>query len=172
MNEVINNIITRRSIRFFINKKISREDLETIASSAIYAPSARDSQTWNFTVIQNRSAIIRLASVVAVEIKQDYYDFYSPDALIIASNNRNSVFGALDCACALENIFLTAHSLGIGSVWLNQLYGLSDIPAVRSMLAEFGIPQDHVVCGVAALGYADGVQAAPFKNKNNIRYIF
>ena len=74
--------------------------------------------------------------------------------LIIPSNERESRWGREDNACALENIFLAAHALGIGSVWINQLQGICDVPEIRAMLHEFGIPENHVVYGMAALGYA------------------
>lgn len=59
----------------------------------------------------------------------------------------------------MENIFLAAHSLGIGSVWINQLQGICDEPSIREILNDFGIPADHIVYGMAALGYADDVKA-------------
>ena len=55
----------------------------------------------------------------------------------------------------MENIFLAAHSLGIGSVWINQLQGICDDPKVRQILSILEIPADHVVYGMAALGYGE-----------------
>ncbi|MFQ7034021.1 MAG: nitroreductase family protein [Clostridium sp.] len=58
----------------------------------------------------------------------------------------------------MENIFLAAHSFGIGSVWINQLR--ASAMSLRSGNPEWlCIPADHVVCGMAALGYADDVKA-------------
>ena len=79
---------------------------------------------------------------------------YQPEILIIPSNQRDNPHGKEDNACAMENIFLAAHSLGIGSVWINQLQGICDEPAIRRILTSFGVPADHVVYGMAALGYA------------------
>ena len=73
---------------------------------------------------------------------------------IITSNTKDSRFGIDDNACALENIFLAAHSFGIGSVWINQLRDACDAHAVRKLLDSFGIPADHTAYGIAALGYA------------------
>ena len=58
-------------------------------------------------------------------------------------------------ACALENIFLAANSYGVGSVWINQLQNICDTPAIRDILNDFGVPANHVVYGMAALGYPD-----------------
>ena len=56
-------------------------------------------------------------------------------------------------------MMLAAHSLGLGSVWINQLQGICDEPAVRTELDALGLPGDHEVHGICALGHA----AAPGK---------
>ena len=53
----------------------------------------------------------------------------------------------------MENIFLAAQSLGIGSVWINQLKDICDFPEVRASLRELGMPENQLVWGIAALGY-------------------
>ena len=80
---------------------------------------------------------------------------YQPEVLIIPSNDVESPFGKEDNACALENIFIAAWSFGIGSVWINQLQNICDTPAIRDILNDFGVPANHVVYGMAALGYPD-----------------
>lgn len=154
MNTIIENLLSRRSIRTFSEAAIPLEQLQEIARTGVYAPSAMNRQTWKFTVVINRDAISRLADVVGKQLDRAGYDMYQPAALIIPSNHRDTVWGREDNACALENIFLAAHSLGIGSVWINQLQGICDEPPVRAVLNEFQIPAEHVVYGIAALGYA------------------
>ena len=70
----------------------------------------------------------------------------------------------MDCACAMQNIFLAAKSLGIGSCWINQLGQTCDDPDVRAFLMKLGVPENHRVYGCAALGYAP--EGAPMKDKN------
>ena len=156
MNEVIRNLLTRRSVRKFTNKKISREELDILLKVALAAPSGMNKQTWQFTLVDDKEKIQKLAEEVGKAMDRENYDIYKPAALIIPSNLRDSAWGMEDNACALENIFLAAHSLGIGSVWINQLRHCCDVPAVRAILTEWGIPEDHVVYGIAALGYQDG----------------
>ena len=64
MNEVIKNLLSRRSIRSFNERHISRKDLEIILKAAAYAPSGMNKQTWQFTAITDRNKIERLADVV------------------------------------------------------------------------------------------------------------
>lgn len=154
MNTVMEHLFTRRSTRAFRPDPLPMEQLQEIAKAGIYAPSGMGKQTWKITVVVNQDKIRQLAQAVAAELGRDNYDMYQPAALMIPSNLAESKFGKEDNACALENIFLAAHSYGIGSVWLNQLQGICDRPAIRAILTEWEIPEDHVVYGLAALGYA------------------
>ena len=124
-------------------------------------------------MIQNQEKIQSLARAVGKALGRDSgYNFYLPNTLILCANDLSAnPMGVQDCACALENMFLAAHSLGIGSVWINQLHGICDEPAVREVLREFGIPDDHVVYGLAALGYADDTPIAPKERIGQVAYI-
>ena len=166
MNEVINNILTRRSIRKFTAQPIPEEVMTDIVDAALHAPSGMGKQTWKFTVVTNKAAIAKLAETIERATNREGYDMYEPTAVIIPSNLKDSPWGRDDNACALENIFLAANSYGIGSVWINQLSGICDEPSIRKVLDEFGIPANHVVYGLAALGYADNSE--PVKEKQRI----
>ena len=164
MNETMKTILTRRSTRKFKVQELPEAELEQILQAALYAPSGMSKQTWQFTVVKNREKIQLLAKAVQKALGRERYDMYQPQVLIIPSNQRENHHGKEDNACAMENIFLAAHSFGIGSVWINQLQGICDEPAIREILNGFGIPADHVVYGMAALGYADDVKAEKKRN--------
>lgn len=152
--DAIDNLMNRRSVRSFTSREIPIENLQVIVDAARYAPSGMNKQLWKFTVLKNQDLITELAHCVADKLGRDYnYNFYAPDTLILVSNERDNPHGALDSACALENIFLSAHALGIGSVWINQLNGICDDSAVRAVLNKMDLPPNHVVWGMAALGY-------------------
>lgn len=153
MNAVMENLLTRRSVRAFENREIPAEELNQILKAAQYAPSAMNLQTWQFTVVRSRAKIQELAQAMGKALGRDNYDMYEPEVIIITSNSRETRFGVDDNACALENIFLAAHSFGIGSVWINQLRGVCDDPVIRQLLRGYGIPDDHAAYGIAALGY-------------------
>ncbi|MFA6948726.1 MAG: nitroreductase family protein [Eubacteriales bacterium] len=153
MNEVIRAIKERRSVRSFSEKLIPIDALEEIIDCARCAPSARNTQAWHFSIITNARLIKKLASAVGAKLGNAGYDFYRPTALIICSAQSDYPFGRVDCACAMENIFLSAYSLGLGSVWINQLGDICGSPEIRAVLTECGVPEGNVVCSTAALGY-------------------
>ena len=153
MNEVMQAILSRRSIRQFTDQEVPKEVLADLAQAALHAPSGMGKKTWKFTVISNREKIRALAEAMAKVLGREGYNMYDPTALIIPSNLRDSRFGMEDNACALENIFLAAYSYDLGSVWINQMRDICDDSQIRAILTEMGIPADHVVYGMAALGY-------------------
>lgn len=57
MNDVINAIKSRRSIRAYLPDKIKTEQLEAIVEAGIYAPTGCNSQSWHFTVIEDRQVM-------------------------------------------------------------------------------------------------------------------
>ena len=57
MNETIENLKTRRSIRKFKDKQISDEELKTILEAGTYAPTGRGLQSPKIVVIQNKETI-------------------------------------------------------------------------------------------------------------------
>ncbi|QOS69819.1 nitroreductase [Eggerthella guodeyinii] len=153
-NAVIDAILSRRSIRAFSDEPIAREDLEAIVACGQWAPSANNRQEQTFVVVDDRARIARLAETVRLTLGRKAYDMYAPRSIVIVAHAKDAPFGREDDGCAMENMMLAAHSLGIGSVWINQLQDVCDEPAVRAELDELGVPADSVVHGVCALGYA------------------
>ena len=170
MNEVMQAILGRRSIRKFEDREVPKEVLDDLVQAALHAPSGMGKKTWRFTVISNRELIRRLAAAMAKVLGREGYNMYDPAALIIPSNLKDSRFGMEDNACALENVFLAAYSHGVGSVWINQMRDICDEPSIRALLTDIGLPEDHVIYGMAALGYP-AEEGHEFKEIGEVAYI-
>ncbi|MDS0524674.1 nitroreductase family protein [Clostridium sp. SHJSY1] len=172
MNQILNNILTRKSTRTFKEEQISTKDLNIILKAGIHAPSGMNKQSWQFTVVQNKEKIQALSKVIREALgKDENYNMYNPPTIILLSNDKDNNNGLADCSCALENIFLMSNALGIGSCWINQLKTICDVAEVRSLLSSFEIPENHIVWGIAALGYAAAETKAHSRNENVIKYV-
>lgn len=172
MNEVMNAILTRRSIRKFTDQPIPEDILKDIVAAALHAPNGMGKQTWQFTVITNKDVISRLADAIGRELDRKGYDLYKPAAILMPSNITGGNWSKEDNACALENVFLAAHSHGVGSVWINQMQNINDRPAIRAILDELGVPADHSVTGMAALGYpAPDAPVRPIERIGKVVYV-
>jgi len=188
MNEILRNISTRRSIRSYEEKQISDNDLNLILEAARYAPSGGNSQSWHFTVIQNKEKLQTLNTLVKESFKnlvvdektyrskksgkkasenENYSFYYNAPTLIIVSNDRDYPNAMADCSASLQNIFLSSHSLGLGSCWINQLTWFGDDSNIRKELTDLGIPENHIVCGSAAIGCIKEAVPTPSPRKEN-----
>jgi nitroreductase len=76
-----------------------------------------------------------------------------------------------DCALALENIFLAAQSIGLGTCYINQLFWLRRDGGVREYLSELGIPLEHVVCSSVAVGFIEKETPAPPRKDGTINIV-
>ena len=173
-NEVIRNIRTRHSIREFTDKPIPRELLETLVECGTYAPSGHNMQTWRFTVVQNAETISAIKGIVgntAKDKKVHFYGFNNPATLILISNDRRNLDGVQDSSCAAQNIMLAAHSLGLGSVWLNPLMTICDEPEIRELLRSFDIPDTHIVWAMIALGWPTQEGKLLAKRQDVVRWV-
>ena len=56
-NEVIQNILTRCSVRAYDDRPVEREKIDTLLQCAVHAPSAMNRQTWHFSAVLNREKI-------------------------------------------------------------------------------------------------------------------
>ena len=169
MNEVIRNILSRRSIRSFTDEKVSDEIIDTLLQSAIYAPSAKNCQTWFFSVVQNKEVLDKIDSVV--ECMRGGNIFYNASTVIFVAMQSDSSWGQTDCAAATQNIMLTAHSLGLGSCWIGccreELQGENASEYKRLMK----IPEDYTILYGIAVGYTDTAPQPPQRRNDNIVFV-
>ncbi|MFT8889139.1 MAG: nitroreductase family protein [Ethanoligenens sp.] len=190
-NEVLDAIHARRSTRSFAEEQITPEQLETLLDAAVWAPSGGNNQSWLFTAIQRQETLLQLNELVregfqhwtpdddypgkrgakTASQREGWNFYYHAPTVIIASNKPNYENAVADCALALENIFLAAQSIGLGSCYLNQLHWLRNDPGVRDFLFELGIPKEHTICSAAAIGCISQSSAAPARKPDTIRII-
>ena len=153
-NSAYDNIISRKSVRAFTLEKISHDDLEKIVRAGTYAPSAMNKQTRQITAIENENLIHKIEKEIETALGKENYSMYGAKTIVLVSDEKEHGNGYADCSCVLENMFLAANSIGIGSVWINQLKTICDTVSVREILSSLKIPENHIVWGIAALGYA------------------
>ena len=113
---VLDNILSRKSVRSYTDEPVSPEQVETLLKAAMAAPSGRNMQAWRFVVVREQpvkeklavgfNKMIAKAPVVIVVCGQVASDEGEPN------NNWTA-----DCAAATENLLLAAEALGLGAVW-------------------------------------------------------
>ena len=144
-------IFKRRSIRKFINKSISPEDISTLLKAAMMAPTARNCQEWEFVVIKKRET---LEKIMQVHPHAQMLSTADCAILVCADTTREYMAGywTADCGAATQNILLAATELGIGSVWLGVYPNEERMKAISEVVQ---LPSHVLPLNVIALGYPD-----------------
>jgi nitroreductase len=153
--ELLNFLISRRSIRKFRPDPVPDELILKVLDVARYAPSARNSQPWVFIVVKDPEVKRKLANVHVWAKPLEN----APVGIVVACNTEVSPESyQVDCANATMQIMLAAHALGLGTVWLQTLRNVSEIQGI------VGLPKNYVPVAMLALGYPDE-RPSPKKRK-------
>ena len=165
MNEVLKAIETRRSIREFSAKEVSREDLDMILKAGTYAPSGMNRQPVLFVAVTDKETRDELSEMNARIMGTDSDPFYGAQTVIVVLADKTAQTYVYDGALAMGNLMLAAHSLGIGSCWIHRAKEEFDSPEGRKLLKKWGITGDYEGIGHCILGYADGEEPAAAPRK-------
>lgn len=148
---VIDNIMTRTSIRQFTDQPISKDTLDIIVKAGMAAPSAVNAQPWAFVIVTEKEVLDSLRD------NHPYSNLKTATAAIIvcgdlqkAMEGKGQEYWIQDCSAASENILLAAHALGIGAVWCG-VYPVDErIEAVRKVLE---LPEHIIPLNIITMGY-------------------
>lgn len=180
---IIDNIITRRSVRKYTNQEIPQDLLDTIMKCAIFAPSAVNAQPWEVRVIQNPEILKEIARRHIDYLRshdkklpdtKDYsVTYHAPILIIIAKavKETGTLSTLLDTGIILQNILLSAHALNLGTCTMAGIVPFLNEKSNSDLLQLFNIPDDYEVGITAALGYPDEIPTAPIRHAYKIKYI-
>lgn len=150
MDDFLNVIFRRRSIRKFTEAPVPEEVLTDLLRAGMAGPSAMNAQPWEFVVITDEEILKKFrTSLMFAKMK------YTAMICVCGSprmqkNKAGDRFWVQDCSAATENILLAATALGLGSVWIGVYPIVLYVRQVRSIL---NIPDDVTPLGLIGLGY-------------------
>ncbi len=149
---VIENIMTRTSIRAYTDQPVEKEKVERLLKAAMAAPSAGNKQPWRFVVIEEKA----LLGAVSMEIHTASMVEKAPLAIVVCGDMNETFpdegldYWVEDASAATENLLLAAHAMGLGAVWCG-IYPLSDRVDFLKRLLK--LPADIVPLGIVPVGY-------------------
>lgn len=152
-NEVINNILTRTSIRVFDpDKKLPDDTFDILTRAAMAAPTGVDRRPWDFIVVTDNSILVALSEA----LPYCKMAAHSQGAIVCCGDSSRFLEGVddtlwvQDLSAASENILLAAHALGLGAVWTAVYPHPEREDAVRSIL---GVPDSIIPFCIIPVGY-------------------
>ena len=165
--ELMEGILTRRSIRKFTDKKVPKEIIDELLKAAMQAPSAGNNQPWEFIVIDDRKLLVKVPEFhpYSKMLKE------APLAILICAHVKTEKYcdyWVQDCSAATQNLLLAAHAKGLGAVWLG-IYPIQERVAGIQELVD--LPADIVPLSLIAIGYpAEKKEPADRFKKEKVRY--
>jgi nitroreductase len=144
-------IFIRRSIRKYNGKPIESEKLQLLLKAAMAAPTAGNSQEWEFVVITDRAILNEIPRFhqYSTMLKE------AEAAIVVCANLQREKYADYwiqDCAAATQNILLEATCLGIGSVWLGVYPNMTRVKEMKKLLS---LPENVMPLSIVSLGYSD-----------------
>lgn len=148
---VIENIMTRTSIRQFTDQPIAKDTLDLLVKAGMAAPSAVNAQPWAFVVVTDRAVMDSLNAV------KPYFNLKTATAAIVVCGDLQKAmegdgrdYWVQDCSAVTENILLAAHGLGLGAVWCG-VYPIQQ--TVEGVSKTLNLPETIIPLDVVTLGY-------------------
>lgn len=150
MNETLETMWKRKSIRKYKSDPILADDLNLILEAARRAPTGANRQNWRMIVVTDPDLKKKTAEACNRQM-------WMADAAIILCLVTTPGQGKVNGAIVLDHAILAAASLGYGTCWI----GAYNADKVKEVL---GIPEDHGVVNLTPLGVsADQPAARPRK---------
>lgn len=148
MNEALENLYARRSIRKFTDEPVTDEQLHQLLKAAMCAPTAANTQCWHFVIMRDpaaREAIVKVHPNGRPLLGADL------GIVILADLDREKAPGYFpgDCGAAAQNILLAAQAQGLGAVWLG-IYPMQERVDALSQILK--LPKNIVPFCIIAVG--------------------
>lgn len=173
-NAVIENIMTRRSIRQYKDGPVARETMQTILECGINAPNGQNKQSWEVRVVDNPSVMAEIIDLMAagnpnVDKGMIKGCFRNAPTMVFIANDPSYDFSVIDCGILSENIMLSGWSLGVGSVCLGSpVRFLRNAPEA---IAKLGFSEGYTPVICIGMGYpAESPEAKP-RDFSKVRFV-
>jgi len=171
MNETLNTIFNRTSLRKFSDKQVTQEEIDLIIKSAIRAPSAGNLMMYSMILIENKETLetlshtcdeqpfIKTASFALVFVVdyQKLYDYFAESNFLSYCLEQglqpeypelsDLLLGSQDAMAAAQNAVIAAESLGIGSCYIGDIIENYETHRELLQLEDLSFPLGMLVFG-------------------------
>lgn len=148
--DLLQGLLTRRSVRQFIrNRTIPKQDMKEILEAAMYAPSGRNAQSWEFIVVDDKELCKKIIEIHPYSVHLND----SGMAVIVCGDLKAQMdedYWPIDCAASTENLLLACHAKGIGTCWCSIYPNKERLEKFSSLL---GLPPHIQPFSLVVMGY-------------------
>ena len=158
MNEVLEAIARRRSIRSFTKEEVADELIAQIVKAGLQAPSGKDLQDVIILVVRNEKIkeMFREANGRIAKTPEGFDNFFGAPVYLVVLAQKGWRNAKYDGALAMGSMMLAAHSLGLGSCWINRAYEEFELEEFQELLKQYAIPGEWEGVGHLIVGHING----------------
>ena len=122
MNAIIKAMEERRSIRKFKPELPSKDILEQIAEAGLYAANGKGKQASKIIIVTDKKLRDKISEMNRKigGWNEGFDPFYGAPAMLIVIAEKDWNNRVYDGSLVMGNLMLAAHSLGLGSIWINR----------------------------------------------------
>ena len=174
-NEVIENIMARRSIRKYKAEPVDREIITKIMECGINAPNGQNKQSWEVRIVDDPQLLEEMSQAMAEahpENRQAKGCFRGAPVMVFIARDLSYDFSAYDCGLMAQNMMLSAWSLGVGSICLGRpVRLLKDNELCKPYVEMLNFSEGYEFCLCVGLGYADESPEAKPRDMGKVKFI-
>jgi len=167
MNEVLESIKSRRSVRSFLPKQVEPELLDTLLEAGTYAPTGSGKQSPVIVAVQDPATVKQLSRMNAAVFGGTSDPFYGAPTILVVLADKTKRTYLLDGAAVLTTLLNAAHALGLGSCWIHRAKEEFESAEGKALLQQWGVEGDYEGIGHVALGYAAQATGEPAPRKSD-----
>lgn len=162
MNQVINQLKERKSVRVFTDREITAEEKAAILEAAVNAPTAGNQQLYTIIDVTDPQLKAKLSEtcdnqpfiakapmvlVFCADCKKWYDAFAAYDCSPRSPGVGDLLLAVSDTNIAAQNAVVAAHSLGIGSCYIGDIMENAELHRELLSLPEYVFPAAMLVFG-------------------------
>lgn len=155
MNEAMKVMIDRRSCRSYKKEQITKDELDTVLTAGLWAPTGMNRQHTRFVAVTSPETVKILSDMNAAVMGSNNDPFYGAPCVIVVFGDSNVYTYVEDGSLAMGNMMNAAHAIGLGSCWIHRAKEMFESDAGKELMRKWGIPESYKGVGNCILGYID-----------------
>jgi len=177
MNDTINTILNRVSLRKFSDEMVSKENIDLIIKSAMRAPTAGNQMLYSIIKVENKDTLEKLShscdeqpfiknasfALIFLVDFQKLYDYFGESNFLSYCAEQGLtpeypelsalLLGSEDAMAAAQNAVIAAESLGVGSCYIGDIIENYEYHKDLFNLEKLSFPLGMLVFGNYPEGY-------------------
>ncbi|MBQ7924315.1 MAG: nitroreductase [Clostridia bacterium] len=173
MNETLELIKSRRSVKKYKDTPVEKELIEKIVEAGAWAPSGMNKQSPIILAVTNKELRDKLSALNAGydTVLKRADPFYGAPCVLVVLADKSVPTYLYDGSLVMENMLLAAHALGLGACWIHRAKQTFETEEGKAILKKLGIEGDYEGIGNCIIGYADMTPAEKPRKDNWVYFV-